>query len=378
MWFLLFYMSFKRKLIFLLLCSVTAAVAPVAYYVYEETKEILVQETQEKAIDIAVTISAFLTDEISKYRALSEAESLLAGSELEAYYLSRNTIFQEIKNHTDVAFVFTGAYVDEKTNRYILDGEDPTSEFFSPFGSTDPLNPLEREVYLTGKPVASEIEEDPIWGEYLTGYSAIIDHRDNTLVGWVGVDYDAASIRSRYARVSWILGICFALFIVTTSAVLYFIILYIHDRIHSDYLTKLENSRSFSRYLAHLIKQKIPFFLFMLDVDKFKAINDTYGHRVGDIVLSQIAKRLDETTQLAGKCFRYGGDEFTILYPTSSLAKAELLKEEIQAEVETITVPELRGTHLAISVGLAAWQEDMSAEELLRKADKELYRDKKR
>ncbi len=118
----------------------------------------------------------------------------------------------------------------------------------------------------------------------------------------------------------------------------------------------------------------------MLDVDKFKAINDTYGHRVGDIVLSQIAKRLDETTQLAGKCFRYGGgDEFTILYPpTSSLAKAELLKEEIQAEVETITVPELRGTHLAISVGLAAWQEDMSAEELLRKADKELYRDKKR
>ncbi len=163
MWFLLFYMSFKRKLIFLLLCSVTVAVAPVAYYVYEETKEILVQETQEKAIDIAATISAFLTDEISEYRALSEAESLLAGSELEAYYLSRNTIFQEIKNHTDVAFVFTGAYVDEKTNRYILDGEDPTSEFFSLFGSTDPLNPLEREVYLTGKPVASEIEEDPIW-----------------------------------------------------------------------------------------------------------------------------------------------------------------------------------------------------------------------
>lgn len=97
-----------------------------------------------------------------------------------------------------------------------------------------------------------------------------------------------------------------------------------------------------------------------------RAINDTYGHVAGDAVPSQIAKRLDEITQFTGKCFRYAGDEFTILYPTSSLTKAELLKEDIQAKIETFTLSELRSTHLSIRVGLAAWQEGMNDEKLLR------------
>jgi hypothetical protein len=204
MWFIMHAMLWKRKLFFILLVCITLSVAPPAYYVFENVKKILIEETQSKAIDIAVSIASFLVQDIESYRMLSESPSLSIEDPSYLYYLETNSVLRAIRKQTDTTFIYTVKYIDDKTNAYVLDGEEPQSEFFSPFGSQDPLNPTERKVYETERIQASGIEEDPIWGTYLTGYAPIVDPRDNTLVGWVGVDYDADFFSIRSARASWI------------------------------------------------------------------------------------------------------------------------------------------------------------------------------
>ncbi|MEA5107011.1 MAG: hypothetical protein VB010_06620 [Sphaerochaeta associata] len=171
---------------------------------FENVKKILIEETQSKATDIAVSIASFLIQDIESYRTLSESPSLSIEDPSYLYYLETNSVLRAIREQTDTTFIYTAKYIDDKTNAYVLDGEEPQSEFFSPFGSQDPLNPTERKVYETERIQASGIEEDPIWGAFLTGYAPIIDPRDDVLVGWVGVDYDADFFSIRSARVSWI------------------------------------------------------------------------------------------------------------------------------------------------------------------------------
>lgn len=171
---------------------------------FENVKKILIEETQSKAIDIAVSIASFLVQDIESYRMLSESPSLSIDDPSYLYYLETNSVLRAIRKQTDTSYIFTARYIDEQYKEYILDGECPDSEFFSPFGSRDGLNDTELQVYQTAQVGASGIVEDPVWGAYLTGYAPIVDPRDNTLVGWVGVDYEAEFLSIRSARVSWI------------------------------------------------------------------------------------------------------------------------------------------------------------------------------
>jgi diguanylate cyclase (GGDEF)-like protein len=378
MWFLLHEMIWKRKLFFILLVCVTLSVVLPAAFVFEKTKEILIEETQHKAMDIALSIAAFLTGDIEEYRSLSEATSLVPGTKEEAYYQKTRAVIETIKQGTDTSFIFTAKYIDAQTNAYVLDGEPVDSEFFSPFGSTDPMNPCELQVYATRQSLASGEEEDPIWGTYLTGYAPIIDTRDDTMVGWVGVDYAAETLNVRYVRISWILGFCFASFILIISTLLYFLIRAIQTKSNVDYLTKLANKRSFTHLLAKLIKEKNSFTLLMCDVDKFKPINDTYGHPVGDMVLIAIAQALETGLELTGKAFRYGGDEFAILLPSCHSLKAQTVLQTVQEHVKAIRLTQLEGTELSVSIGQAQWEEGMQADTLVGNADHDLYEQKRK
>ena len=171
---------------------------------FENVKKILIEETQSKATDIAVSIASFLIQDIESYRMLSESSSLRIDDPSYLYYLETNSVLRAIRKQTDTSYIFTARYIDEQNKAYVLDGECPDSEFFSPFGSRDGLNDTELQVYQTAQVGASGIVEDPVWGAYLTGYAPIIDPRDDVLVGWVGVDYDADFFSIRSARVSWI------------------------------------------------------------------------------------------------------------------------------------------------------------------------------
>jgi diguanylate cyclase (GGDEF)-like protein/PAS domain S-box-containing protein len=150
---------------------------------------------------------------------------------------------------------------------------------------------------------------------------------------------------------------------------------------HHDALTDLPNRAAFVTHLARIIDaaraNEESFALLSIDLDRFKEINDTFGHAVGDGVLCELAQQL---TANAGEAYlaRLGGDEFTLITPMGDHpALAETISERLHAAVGTHL--ELNGQHLriGISVGIAIFPADGSdPTTLLNNADAALYRAK--
>lgn len=145
---------------------------------------------------------------------------------------------------------------------------------------------------------------------------------------------------------------------------------------YQDYLTELYNGRKMSLILSKNIKESKPFLLIYLDVDKFKQVNDTYGHLVGDQLLKGIASRIKQFLHEKDYGFRIGGDEFVIvLYdrddPLSTIESLEqLLTQTVQLEEFTY--------HPQVSIGYSKYPDDASSiEDLVKKADEQMYHHKK-
>lgn len=151
----------------------------------------------------------------------------------------------------------------------------------------------------------------------------------------------------------------------------------------TDALTGVGNRRSFSERIVSEFdrsrREGDPLAVIMLDVDSFKAFNDTYGHKEGDDALVRIARiLLDALHRPADYCARYGGEEFVILLPNSDLEGALLVAEKVRSQVEALAIPHEKARHydvVTVSLGVSVWQpgDEYTHEELLRRADEALY-----
>lgn len=126
-----------------------------------------------------------------------------------------------------------------------------------------------------------------------------------------------------------------------------------------------------------------PFSLLLLDIDRFKEINDTYGHPTGDLVLKGIGGLLKENIRTVDVPARYGGEEAAVLLPHTKLEGAEILAERIRKTVEAHLFPADASFHpgailqCTVSVGIAALTPECpDAPQLLKQADTALYRAK--
>jgi diguanylate cyclase (GGDEF)-like protein/putative nucleotidyltransferase with HDIG domain len=151
----------------------------------------------------------------------------------------------------------------------------------------------------------------------------------------------------------------------------------------TDPLTALPNRRSLfvhlSRELARAERLKSEVALIVMDVDGFKAINDTYGHNVGDHALREVAAALHGALRPYDLCVRYAGDEFIVVLTDCSREAAEAKRLELQALVAAIHVDVRAGKRLrlGVSAGAAVFPHDGTTyEELLADADHLMYRDK--
>ncbi len=152
------------------------------------------------------------------------------------------------------------------------------------------------------------------------------------------------------------------------------------DQSIRDPLTGLYNRRfmqeSLERELLRARRTNRPFTVMFIDIDHFKRFNDSYGHDAGDLVLQVFAKALTNFFRGGDIICRYGGEEFALVLPDSSLKDAERRGNDLRAEIKKLSI-----THrnmildpVTFSVGLAAFPEHGStAEELFRVADKCLY-----
>lgn len=114
----------------------------------------------------------------------------------------------------------------------------------------------------------------------------------------------------------------------------------------------------------------------MFDLDHFKDVNDTWGHQVGDMVLQKVSKVIKDTVRQADIAGRYGGEEFMIICPETSLENAEMLAERIREGIEQTDMND-DGLIVTISGGVAESEENEPVEKLVNRADELLYKSKR-
>jgi diguanylate cyclase (GGDEF)-like protein len=145
----------------------------------------------------------------------------------------------------------------------------------------------------------------------------------------------------------------------------------------TDNLTGLFNQRYFAELLPRQLQKQEPCCLMILDIDYFKHYNDTNGHLAGNDVLSRMAAILRSSIREQDIAFRFGGEEFAILFPALSLVEASLLCESIRSKIEEC---EFFNNHLqpggvlTVSIGLAAYpQHRIDPQGLIDAADHAMY-----
>jgi diguanylate cyclase (GGDEF)-like protein len=151
-----------------------------------------------------------------------------------------------------------------------------------------------------------------------------------------------------------------------------------------DSLTGLYNRRATLGKLRELInlanRYKEDFSLIMLDIDHFKTVNDRYGHLTGDGALEEIATLIRRNIRDTDIVVRYGGEEFIIILPKTTLASSWVVAERLRSIIEKAQMKDSAGNVFAITVsqGLAGWERGEDADSLISRADEALYKAKEK
>ena len=126
------------------------------------------------------------------------------------------------------------------------------------------------------------------------------------------------------------------------------------------------------------MKREFPFSLLVCDIDGLKAINDTYGHGVGDQIIQNSAIAIQSSLRSEDILARTGGDEFVVILPATGEEETKVIVHKIQRAVDGMneSTPRLP-VKLAVTIGTAtAWNHGLSIDQLLSKADQKMYANK--
>lgn len=152
----------------------------------------------------------------------------------------------------------------------------------------------------------------------------------------------------------------------------------------TDALTGLANrgymAIQFQREFDRSKRYNRPLSLLMLDLDDFKKVNDTYGHKAGDIVLEQVARTIESKTRIHDFAARYGGEEFAILLPETNLQGGQVIAERLRRAVENHEFHTKSATiHLSVSIGVSDLRPGTNStlEKLIEEADLALLKAKR-
>ena len=147
-----------------------------------------------------------------------------------------------------------------------------------------------------------------------------------------------------------------------------------HELAREDALTGLGNRRALEEALTHesarAARTGETVGVLLIDIDRFKSINDRHGHAAGDACLREVASALLAAVRAADTCFRWGGDEFIVLLPATDLAATREAAARAAASVAARRAPD--GEPLSASIGCGALRSDMTVDEVFAAADADL------
>lgn len=150
----------------------------------------------------------------------------------------------------------------------------------------------------------------------------------------------------------------------------------------TDPLTGLYNRRALHERLAEeysrAIRNEHPLVVIMMDIDKFKRVNDSRGHKAGDLVLAELARIIRHVVRAEDVVARFGGEEFCLILPEIPPGDAARVAERLRGKVAEHRLPPGSGVEqVTVSLGIAAFEHEESAPELLARADQAMYHAKK-
>jgi diguanylate cyclase (GGDEF)-like protein len=153
------------------------------------------------------------------------------------------------------------------------------------------------------------------------------------------------------------------------------------DQASRDPLTGLHNRRYVMEWFGPMLSREgevRPISLLMIDIDRFKSVNDRFGHQVGDGVLVAMARRLRSAVPADAVVSRWGGEEFVVVLPGVGAAGAVAVADRVRDRCETTPVEVGSGVHrCTVSIGVASFPVDgLTLDELLEASDRALYRAK--
>jgi diguanylate cyclase (GGDEF)-like protein len=143
----------------------------------------------------------------------------------------------------------------------------------------------------------------------------------------------------------------------------------------TDDLTGLANRGALDEEMAQAFararRTQRPFAIMMVDIDRFKFINDTHGHAVGDVTLAAFSTRLAAALREPDRALCYGGEEFCLLLADTDLAGARTLADRLREQIMRPFDGTMRS--LTASLGVTAWEPEDTVDSLLRRADRAVY-----
>ena len=147
---------------------------------------------------------------------------------------------------------------------------------------------------------------------------------------------------------------------------------------HTDSLTSLSNRRSANQEIPtymkrHSISQQ-GFVLGIVDIDHFKKINDNYGHQIGDDILIELAQTLNNSLRPNDRVYRWGGEEFIIALPETSMHEATAICQRLSKNNAAISIDNI--SNITVSIGITSLQKHDSYDSIIHRADTALYQAK--
>jgi len=149
---------------------------------------------------------------------------------------------------------------------------------------------------------------------------------------------------------------------------------------HRDPLTQICNRAAFNeamdKELSSFSRHQADFSLMIIDIDHFKAVNDTHGHIAGDTVLKSVAQVIRKTIRRSDEVFRYGGEEFVVILSNTKQGGAKFIAERVRKQIEKLTVEIGTSINVTASIGISSSEIMKDVSETLDYADKALYQAK--
>jgi len=267
--------------------------------------------------------------------------------------------------------------------------EDTDGQWYTDEDRYTILREPEEKAY-TNRGISYSITDDE-WGSYVTGYAPLYS-TEGDYVGILGADIYIDEYKNIINRqvtiISVFVGLCVILsviflFNIARASKAEEVADLFRKKSYYDDMTQMLNRRMLSEYSeaywSGALQQKTPLSVMMMDIDNFKSYNDIYGHVTGDKIIIGTAAAIKQCVR-EGKdlSFRYGGDEFLVLFFDTNLKVVSTLAERIQSHLKSVTIEGVKG-NITLRFGISSMipTKDASLLKLIEQADRSLYQSKR-